>query len=230
LRAEELTDPALVAIAQTSVELDAVYFPVNKRSTQKEPQHWMGELRRQGISHAVLANLQRNITEKMQDTVRAKKAVACLYYITGMGMEEIERAMGQFGAAFDGTAGPIRSVTGRTCDVLPMIARAAELLHAGVDLQQRTARLLLRLELGIQGAAVDLARFAERGLDRADYRRLCEAGLTAREALAGAEDRTLLPLLGNDIRKIAAVRDALERWRTARPPGPPPAALPAYQQ
>ena len=190
----------------------------------------MGELRQQGISHAVLGNLQRNVTEKMQDTVRAKKAVACLYYITGMGIEEIERAMGQFGAAFDGAAGPIRSVTGRTCDVLPMISRAAELLHAGVDLEQRTARLLLRLELGILGPAVDLARFAERGLDRSDYRRLCEAGMTTRETLAGAEDRVLLPLLGNDARKISILREALERWRTARPPGPPAPALPAYQQ
>src|SRR5713101_3011204 len=62
-------------------------------------------------------------------------------------------------------------------------------------------------ELGIQGPAVDLARFTERALDRADYRRLCEPGLTTREALNSAEDRVLLPLLGNDTRKIAAVRD-----------------------
>lgn len=230
LREEEVTDPALIAIAQTSVELDAVYLPVNKKSTQKEPQHWMGELQRQGISRAILANLQRNMTEKMQDTVRAKKAVVCLYYVSGMGMEEIERAMSQFGGAFDGAAGPIRSVTARTCDVLPMIARAAEVLHAGVDLQQRTARLLLRLDLGIQGPAVDLARFAGRALDRADYRRLCEARLTEREALTGADDGTILRLLGNDARKVVVLREALERWRVARPPAPPAAALPAYHQ
>ena len=230
LRAEEVSDPALIAIAQTSVELDAVFFPVNRKSTQKEPQHWAEELRRQGVSQAILANFRLNVTELRQDTVRAKKAVTCLYYVSGMGMEEIERAISQFGGAFDGAAGPIRSVTGRTCDVLPMIARAAEILHGGLDLQQRTARLLLRLELGIQGPAVDLARFAERALDRADYRRLCEAGMTTREILAGADDRTLLPLVGNDMRKLAAMRDAVERWRTARPPGPPPLALPAYQQ
>jgi helicase len=230
LRAEEVTDPALIAIAQSSVELDAVYFPVNKKSTQKEPQHWVGVLRQQGISSTILAGLRRNMTEPAQDTVRAKKAVACLYYISGMGMEEIEIAVSRFGGAFDGAAGPIRSVTDRTCDVLPMIARAAELLHAGIDLQQCVARLLLRLELGIQGPVVDFARYAERTLHRADYRRLCEAGMTAREALAEAEDSTLLPLLGNDTRKIAKVRDAVERWRKSRPPAPPPTALPAYQQ
>jgi hypothetical protein len=229
LRPEEVTDPALITIAQTSAELDAVYFPVNRRSTQKEPQHWMSELGRQGISHTVLANLRRNMTEQMQDTVRAKRAVACLYYVSGMGMEEIERAIGQFGGAFDGAAGPIRSVTSRTCDVLPMIARAAEVLHAGVVLEQRSERLLLRLDLGIQSPAVDLARYAGRALDRADYRRLCEARMTERETLAGAEDRVLLPLVGNDPRKIAAVRDAIERWRSVRPVVPA-AALPPYQQ
>ena len=81
LRADEVTDPALVAMAQMSVELDGVYFPVNRRSTQKEPQHWMGELRRQGISHQILGSLQRNTTERAQGTVRAKKAAACLYFV-----------------------------------------------------------------------------------------------------------------------------------------------------
>ena len=130
---------------------------------------------RRGSPSTVLVHLQRNITAQGQDTVRAKKAVACLYYVSGMGMEEIERAMSQFGGAFDGSAGPIRAITGRTCDVLPMIGRVAELLHSGLDLGQRGSRLLLRLDLGIQGPVVDLARYAERNLDRADYRRLCEA-------------------------------------------------------
>jgi hypothetical protein len=110
-----------------------------------------------------------------------------------------------------------------------MIARAAEVLHAGVVLEQRSERLLLRLDLGIQSPAVDLARYAGRALDRADYRRLCEARMTERETLAGAEDRVLLPLVGNDPRKIAAVRDAIERWRSVRPVVPA-AALPPYQQ
>jgi hypothetical protein len=111
-----------------------------------------------------------------------------------------------------------------------MIARAAEVLHAGIVRQQRIARLLLRLDLGIQGPAVNLARFAGRALDRADYWRRCEARLTEREALTGADDSTLLRLLGNDARKVVVMREALERWRVARPPAPPVAALSEYQQ
>jgi len=229
LRGEEVTDPALIAIAQMSAELDAVYFPVNKVSKHKEPHHWFGQLRVQGISETVIGNMHRNVTAAGQDTVRAKKAVACLYYVSGMGMEEIERAMSQFGGAFDGSAGPIRSVTSRTCDVLPMIGRVAELLHAGLELEQRVAKLVLRLDLGVQGPVVELSRYAERSLDRADYRRLCDARMTERDALATSEDNVLLPLVGNDRRKLAALREAVERWRRARPAAVA-AALPAYQQ
>lgn len=228
VRVQEVTDPALITIAQLSVELDAVYFPVNRTSTRKEPLHWSSELQRQGVSHTILSHLGRNIKERAQDTVRAKKAVACLYYVSGMGMEEIESAMGQFGGALDGAAGPIRNVTSRTCDVLPMIARSSEVLHAGADLHERTQRLLLRLDLGIQGAAVDLARHAGRALDRGDYRRLCNARMTTREALTGADDNTLLALLGNDHQKLAAVRDAIKNWRPSHPPAPP-ASLPIYR-
>ena len=86
LRPEQVTDPALIAISQASTELDAVHFPLNKRSRQKEPQHWVRELQGQGVSHTILAALRRNVTEQMQETARAKKAVVCLYYISGMSM------------------------------------------------------------------------------------------------------------------------------------------------
>jgi hypothetical protein len=230
LRTEEVTDPALIAIAQISAELDEVYFPLNRRSTQKEPQHWVHELQRQGISHGILASMQRNIVERGQDTARAKKAVACLYYVSGMSMGEIEQAMSQFGGAFDGAAGPIRSVTARTCDVLPMIARAAQVIRQGLDLEQRISRLLIRLDLGIQGPVVELARHAGQELDRADYKRLCDSRLTERETLAATDDATLLRLFGNDPRRVASLHAALEEWRNARPAGRPVAALPAYEQ
>src|SRR5262249_9488091 len=47
LRPTEISDPALVAAVQTTVELDQVLFPINKKSTQKEPQAWAQELRQQ---------------------------------------------------------------------------------------------------------------------------------------------------------------------------------------
>ena len=223
------TDPELIAIAQTSAELDDVWFPVNRRSTQKEPQHWTDQLRRQGISNVVLAHLRRNITERGDDTVRAKKAAACLYYVTGIPIEEIERAMGQFGGAFDGSAGQIRSTAARTCDVLPAIARAADLLSPGQDAAGRVTRLVIRLDLGIPALAVDLARYAGRALDRADYRRLANAGFAEQPALDAADDAALVAALGNQPRKLQALRAALDEWRNARRVAAPAPALPPYR-
>lgn len=228
LRSEELTDPALIALAQTSVELDAIALPMNKKSTQKEPQHWTEQLMRQGISATILGFMQRTSSQAAQAVMRAKKAAVCLYYVSGMPMADIENAVSQFGGGFGGSAGPIMSVTERSCDVLPTIARAAELLRPGVQIGERAGRLVYRLALGIQGPAVDLARYAERALDRADYRRLCDARLTERDGLAAADDRMLLLLVGNDPRKLAALRAAVVEWGQARPPRPA-APLPPYE-
>lgn len=229
LRANDISDPGLITIAQLSVELDGIYFPINKKSIRKEPYHWPHELQQQGVSASILDALRHNIVEHWQAVVRAKKAVACLYYVSGLRMEEIERAMTQFGGAPDGAAGPIRSVTSRTCDVLPMIGRVAELLHPGVETQQRVSRLLLRLDLGIEGPCVDLAFHAQRTLDRGDYRSLSQANLTALDALVAADNARLQAVLGNDNRKVDALRAAIERWRITRPPAVAAPALPAYQ-
>jgi helicase len=113
-----------------------------------EPQHWSAQLRRQGVSATVLAHLRRNVSEQGDDTARAKKAAACLYYVSGMPMGDIERAMGQFDGAFDGSSRQIRSTAARACDVLPAIARAADLLHPDHDAVRRVGLLIVRLDLG----------------------------------------------------------------------------------
>jgi replicative superfamily II helicase len=231
LRAEEITDPTLLAAAQATVELDTIYFPMNKKSTQKEPQAWFGELRRQQVAPAALGALQRNIADQSRATLRAKKAVACLYYISDTEMREIERVMTQFGGSFDGAAGPIRSITSRTCDVLPMIARVAELLHIGLDLSDRVGRLVVRLEYGVTPDVIELARHAGRTLGRGDYRRLSAAGLTNPEFIDDAADSVLLAHIDKDSEKLMIVRSYAERARleaTAIAVAPP--SLKPYQQ
>ena len=43
---DQINDPTLITAVQMTAELDQVLFPLNKRSTQKEPQLWPNELRR----------------------------------------------------------------------------------------------------------------------------------------------------------------------------------------
>src|SRR5580692_7470611 len=122
-------DPALIAATQSTVELDQVLFPISRKSTQKEPQLWQNELRQQGIPQQLLGALFRDVSDEHQPTLLAKKAVACLSFISGRAMNEIERVLTQFGGAFGGAAGPILAVAGRTSDLLPVAARIVEFFN-----------------------------------------------------------------------------------------------------
>jgi helicase len=162
----------------------------------------------QGVPSAVLGSLARCVVDRHQATLRAKKAVACLLFVSGRPMIAIERIITQFGGALGGAAGPIRAVAGRTCDVLPTAARVAEILHPTLDLEDRVGRLAIRLTHGIQGPAVDLAREAGSALLRGDYCQLVDAGLADPDAVAKADDARLLACLGESRQKLAIVREA----------------------
>ena len=216
LAPERLTEPVLITAVQLTVELSEVLFPINKRSTQKEPQAWFGELENQGVPHEVIDRLRIGTREPSEAVARAKKAVACLLYISRRPLESLERILTRFGGSFGGAAGPIRAVSSRTCDVLPTVARIAEILHPEADLTERVGRLLIRLENGITGAAVDLARHVEVRLSRADYQQLENANLLTAEAIEQADDATLLRCLEGNAGKLKAVRKAPQIMRRAR--------------
>jgi helicase len=211
LQQQEISDPVLIAAAQTTIEVDQVLFPINKKSTQKEPQRWFSELRGQGVPWQVLSALQRGITETHQATLRAKKAVACLLFVSGRAMSEIEKLLTQFGGAFGGAAGPIRAVAARTCDLLPVAARVAQILHPTLDLEDRVRRLAIRLTHGVPAAAVELAQVAGVELLRGDYCRLAAACLCEPEQINAASDEQILARVDNDKRKLELVRDLAQR-------------------
>jgi replicative superfamily II helicase len=208
LQAQQITDPVLITAAQATVELDQVHFPINKKSTQKEPQLWPNELRSQGVPPAVLAALQRNTDEDHHVTLRAKKAVACLLFVSGRPMNETEAALTQFGGAFGGAAGPVRAVAARTCDLLPAAARVAEILHPSLDLKDRVSQLAIRLTYGVPAAAIDLARELGGDLLRGDYCRLAKSGLCSPEAIQTANEKSLLACLDRNLEKLALLREA----------------------
>lgn len=207
LQPGHISDPALIAAAQTTAEVDQLYFPMNKRSTDKEPRAWWGELHSQSIPDPVLSAMRRNV-DATNATLRAKKAVACLLFVSGRPMAEIERILTQFGGRSDGAAGPIRSVAARTCDLLPATARVAQLLHPDLDLDSRAAKLVARLTYGIPGDAVDLARECGDRLLRSDYCSLHRAGFCEPDAIAKAPDEPVLECIGGDKVKLALVRRA----------------------
>ncbi|WP_426434044.1 DEAD/DEAH box helicase [Bradyrhizobium genosp. P] len=206
--AGQLTDPDLIAATQITVELDDLLFPINKKSTQKEPQFWVNELRSQLTGGAALSAFRREVQDSHTSTIRAKKAVSCLLFVSGRPMSDIERIIGQFGGAFGGASGPIRSVANRTSDLVATTGRVAEILNPELDLEDRVGRLALRLTLGIPATAVDLAREAGAELLRGDYCALAKANLTDEAAITAAPNTALLACLGNDVYKVKIVHDA----------------------
>lgn len=207
-------DATLVTLAQLAVEFDDFPFPYNKRSTAKEPQEWPRQLARQGVPATLLQQLHRAVRDEHTATLRAKRAVACLLWMTDQPLATIERALTQFMGASD-AAGPIRAVRARTGDVLPAVIRVASLLHPSLDLALRQERLLVQLELGLPPAAVDLALLAGDKLARADYLRLLRVGLCTVDAIERREDDVLLGCVDGSREKLRvlhrAVRDAHER-------------------
>jgi len=226
---ESLTDPTLIAAAQLTTELDDVYFPFNRSSKYQEPATWRGELQRQGVAPGVLAALGAFGPDRHDGTVRAKKAAACLLWITDWPLAQIEQALMRHQRESDG-AGAIRAVSERTVDLLPTVARVAELVHEGLDLAERQVRLIARLEAGVPAIAADLARQLGKRLTRGDYRRLLTADLCAIAAIEGAEDAALLACLNDNLGKLTLVREAViayrEREKEQSLPSP---VLPPYE-
>jgi helicase len=208
-----INDPTLITAAQTPVELDEVYFPLNRSSTIKEPTDWVSRLQRQHVPGNVLNTLHSWVTDQHQATLRAKKAVACLVYVTDYPIVEIESDLTRHGGFPGGAAGAIRAVASRTCDVLPTVGKIAEILHPGLELGERIKRLLTRLDIGLPAAAVDLATQAGTRLTRGDYLQLLKGGLCEIDAIEASSDDLILACLGKDQEKLAIVRKATEAHR-----------------
>jgi helicase len=228
--AAQISDPTLISACQLTVELDQVLFPINKKSTQKEPQTWFSELQGQGVSHGVLAGMSRNSNDVHQATLRAKRSAACLLWVGGVPISKMEDILTQFGGALNGAAGPIRAVKSRTCDLLPTVAKIAEVLNSGLALEERIQRLLVRLEIGIPSASVEIASLVGDALSRADYLGLAEMRLCQVEAIDGASDEQILTCLSGDKDKLQAVRAAsVEAKRARKQPTFAPPILAPYE-
>jgi len=227
-RPEAISDPALIAITQATVELDEVRFPLNRRSTQKEPQTWFQELRRQGVPDAILRALQQAAPDQHAPTARMKKAVACLFWITDTPLERIERTMTQFGGAPGGASGEIRGVAQRTVDLLPVVARIAELVYPELDLGSRVTRLVVRLELGVPAVLVDLSTETRGAFARPELLALGRAGLGSPEAVQAGEDGAIEAVLGDNRDRVVLLRAAAVRAIAGRVQGEA-LTLPAYE-
>ncbi len=227
LNPADLNDPTLLAVVQVTEELDEVSVPLNRKSTQKEPQTWSASLLHQGVPGRLLERMSRSVRQVQDQVMRQKRAVACLLFVSGQEMAQIEQTLTQFGGAFGGAAGPVRAVAARTSDLLTTATRVAQLLHPTLDLEARRARLVIRLTYGIAGDAVALAQITGADLTRGDYRRLVAAGLCGAQAIQAAPDAAILDCVDQDRARLARVRQAATTMAQVTEPAVLP--IPAYR-
>ncbi len=213
MNATSINEMTLITATQMTVELDALYFPLNKKSTQKEPIFWRNGLLQRSVPSTLISFLQRGI-DQIGAIVRAKKAVACLLWMSETPLNEIEKTMTQFGGGLNGAAGSVRQVASRTHDLLPTVMRIAEILHSELDMGERGKTLLARLEVGVPNSLGELAIHFGSRLTRNDYFSLMQKGLNTMEAIINAPDEQLLSCFGgSDVeRKLASVRDAIQNY------------------
>ena len=179
----------LVALAQITVELDAQWIRTHRKSI-KERTRWVNFLTREGVQPAIINSLHIGGESK---TVRAKRAAAALYYISGVPIREAERELLQQ-VPEDSASGAIRAIAGRSRDVLDAVATAAS-LRAGLDCAEVADGLAIRLEFGVPAEMVAVASAYGTDLTRGDYLALYRVGLLDVAAIAALPDEDLAELL-----------------------------------
>jgi hypothetical protein len=101
--------------------------------------------------------------------------------------------------------------------MLEMVAKIAELTHEGLDLSDRRARLMTRLQVGVSAKCVDIAEIFGTNLTRGDYQNLLRSNLILVEAIEAATDEQLHTAFGgataDSENKVGIIRTLLEDRR-----------------
>lgn len=205
---ETIHEATLITATQLTLELDEIRVPLNYKSKDKEPRAWPHQLGLQGVSPQMLESLRTDAHEPSVPTMRAKRAAACLMWMSNTPIEQIERSLIQFGGGFD-AAGAIRAVASRTLDLLPTTVAIGAILHPGLPAAERQSDLMARLELGLPSGLAPLGRLAGGSIGRPGYLALARAGLTSLDDLQAADDDTIRDAAAGDTRVVRAVRAAL---------------------
>ena len=201
----EINPATLIAAAQLTEELDNVFFPIHRKSHQ-EHARWHAALREQAIPGQTIAALRSTAADGADYTARCKKIASTLMWIQGVDLRGLEASLLRH-LPGDNAAGPIRAVAERTRDLIPVVARIAELLSSGYSFASMVDELLVRLEFGVFASMSPLARIAYRRLDRADYLALERANLSSPKAITAVTDDALLSIVRVPV-KVVVLRTA----------------------
>ena len=200
----------LLAAAQVTPELDDVFIPVHKRSTQ-ERARWQGILSQQRLQPQLVAVIRD--VDDASVTTRCKRLASTLMWVQGVELDKIEASLLRHMPS-ESASGPIRAIADRTRDLVGIVSRIAEILNPDSADADRVALLTdalsVQLESGIPSDLVWLGKLAKRSLTRGDYLALHRSGIVQPITLANSDPAELRRLLPNPIAHDAAVAAAQE--------------------
>lgn len=202
----QLNRATLIAAAQLTEELAEVRVRVNGRGWQREQQTFFGELRRHGIAEPVLAALPA-ANDRSVGISRAKRAVACLLWMGGVPIGQIETLLMRHVPGND-AAGPARAAADRTQSLISATIEIARCLHHAAQLDELAQLLPVQLEFGIPADLVPLALHANGRVDRPDFLWLHSRGLADPAAILDADDETLLECVSGSTSRMIQLRRA----------------------
>jgi helicase len=185
----------LIAAAQVTRELDAVYLSFNRRATKTEHRRWPTELAHQQVAPSMQGMIAIGASDSLTSVARAKKAMACLLFASTTPLATIERHLTQHQLG-DGAAGAVRATADRTRDMIPAVVRVFEFLHPGIAVGDIAERTMVRLELGIPAELAELGGMLGAALTRAQYLALLEREVATPDQFELAEAAGLADCLG----------------------------------
>lgn len=207
LTAAELNRATLITVAQLTEEVDQVLFPLNYRGHQAEVRSFMPQLQRQHAANAAMQAMHRiPMNKPYMVAARAKKAVACLLWMSGVPAASFEPALMRHMKDRD-AVGPVRAVASRTRDVIDTVIAIAREVHPEADLDALAEMLPVQLEIGVPADVVWLAKLAGGTLPRQTYLDLSAQGLAAPADVVAASDDVLAAFVGDS-------QEAARRLRT----------------
>ena len=211
LQPAQINRATLIAAAQLTEEMDRMRVPINGKGLQTQWHTFSQELARHQPAPPVFHALQTvGTNDSTVGPARAKKAVACLLWMGGVPIADIERCVMAHYPGND-AAGAVRATTGRMLDVISTVIEMARLILPAATLDDLARLLPVQLEHGVPPAAVPLAAQAGTALGRADYLRLVAQGLIEPARIAEAAEETLLACVGGSPTRLDALRVAVTR-------------------
>ncbi len=217
LRPEVINDPTLITLTQLTTELSQqqLYFPLNSRGARKELGSWSQELRGQNVPQLVIDKIISYSIEDYPAAAQTKKAAACLLWISSMKVIDIENILTRHDGLrkYEGVAGPIRSSSSRTKDMIRTVARIVELIHPQIKLSERSDKLFNRLETGTPSSINEIAKKLGNKLSRAEYHNLLDINLTSFKLIDDVADENILNCVSGSQLKLRLIRKASKAFK-----------------